>query len=117
VHIDRHILLECFSFNLTSSFSVAVTLRLIIRDQSGGELYRADLPVSASYSGLITWSAINMDVAAGTTLIFTAYLADGQTIQSRGGIYYSNADVDGVAGSTAYRYFASEISSDAALET
>jgi len=84
VLIDTSITLNSFAFDFTSRFDFAenpdgfgheVTLTLNIRDEFGVVLQTEQVVVPASYEGgWITWSNINMDVAANTTLIFTTYL-------------------------------------------
>jgi hypothetical protein len=84
VLIDSSITLNSFAFDFTSRFDYAenpdgfgheVTLTLNIRNDSGVILQTEQVVVSASYEGgWITWSNINMNVAANTTLIFSAYL-------------------------------------------
>jgi hypothetical protein len=84
VLIDSAITLNSFAFDFTSRFDYAenpdgfgheVTLTLNIRDDSGVIIQTEQVVVPASYEGgWITWSNINMNVAANTTLIFSAYL-------------------------------------------
>ena len=84
VLIDSAITLNSFAFDFTSRFDFAenpdgfgheVTLTLNIRDESGVIIQTEQVVVPASYQGgWITWSNINMNVAANTTLIFTTYL-------------------------------------------
>ncbi len=84
VLIDSAITLNSFAFDFTSRFDFPenpdgfgheVTLTLNIRDESGVILQTEQVVVPASYvGGWITWSNINMNVAANTTMIFTTYL-------------------------------------------
>ena len=84
VLIDTAIIINSFAYDFTSRFDYAenpdgfgheVTLTLNIRDESGIILQTEQAVVPASYEGgWITWSDMNMNVAANTTLIFTTYL-------------------------------------------
>jgi len=84
VLIDSAITINSFAYDFTSRFDFAenpdgfgheVTLTLNIRDESGVVLQTEQVVVPASYEGgWITWSDINMNVTANTTLIFTTYL-------------------------------------------
>jgi len=84
VLIDSAIILNSFAFDFTSRFDYVinpdgfgheVTLTLNIRNDTGVILQTEQVVVPASYEGgWITWSNINMNVAANTTLIFSAYL-------------------------------------------
>jgi len=84
VLIESDIILNSFSFNLTNPFDYsenpeyqghAVTLILNIRDISGTLIQTEQLDLPDTFSGgWVTWTNINLDVSADTTLIFTAYL-------------------------------------------
>jgi len=85
VLIESDIILNSFSFNLTNPFDYcenpeyqghAVTLILNIRDISGTLIQTEQLDLPDTFSGgWVTWTNINLNVRADTTLIFTAYLA------------------------------------------
>ena len=89
VLVDADILLESFSFYFTSWFDYAenpdtlghaVTLTLNIRDEAGAIQGTAAVDLPDTYNGgWVTWTGLNLDVTAGTTLIFTSYLNGAYT--------------------------------------
>ncbi len=104
VLIDSAITLNSFAFNFTSRFDFPenpdgfgheVTLTLNIRDESGVIIQTEQVVVPASYQGgWITWSNINMNVAANTTLIFTTYLVGAYDVNQ----YFTGHKSDANAG-------------------
>ena len=84
VLVDADILLESFSFYFASRFDYresptgvghAVTLTLDVRDDAGTILKTVTVDLADTFNfGWVTWTGIDLDVTAGTTLIFTAYL-------------------------------------------
>ncbi|HXV12684.1 MAG TPA: hypothetical protein VEC56_00630 [Candidatus Krumholzibacteria bacterium] len=122
VLIGASIVLESFSFHFERAFYVApntgdtghaVTLMLNVRDATGVILKTVQLDLPSSYSGgWATWTGIDMNVDAGTTLIFTTYLV---------GAYDSNQVTSGANGDVAAGYaggvrYTKESTSDAAME-
>ncbi|PKL35928.1 MAG: hypothetical protein CVV44_20650 [Spirochaetae bacterium HGW-Spirochaetae-1] len=123
VLIDQDIILESFSISMATPFANNVdsstgdvTLRLIIRNAGGVMLDSIDLVVPASYSGgWITWTPINMSVASGTTLIFTAYLVGGYDTNELTAYIDANLVTDSY--SNGRRYDINGAYTDAAMET
>ena len=84
VLVDTAILLESFSSYFATGFDYrenpadighAVTLTLDVRGDTGAVLKTVTLDLPDTYSGgWVTWTGIDVDVAAGTLLIFTSYL-------------------------------------------
>jgi hypothetical protein len=103
VLVDSDILLESFSFYFVWWFDYrdnpdgaghAVTLTLHVRDSAGTVLKTVTVDVDASFnSGWITWTGIDLDVTAGTTLIFTSCLNGAYDANQY--TNFQGADVDG----------------------
>jgi len=84
VLVDTDILLESFSFFFLLRFDYrenpdgtghAVTLTLDIRDDAGTVLKTVTVDLPDTYNGgWVTWTDIDLDVTAGTLLVFTSYL-------------------------------------------
>lgn len=75
--------LRSFSFYFTSPFNSAqnggaghaVTVILNVRSANGTILKTASANVASSFTGdWVTWTGLDLDVAANTTLIFSAYV-------------------------------------------
>ena len=104
VLIDSAITLNSFAFDFMGRFDYyqnptgfghEVTLTLNIRNDSGVILQTEQVVVPASYEGgWITWSNISMNVAANTTLIFSAYLVGAYDLNQ----YTSSNKCDANAG-------------------
>ncbi|MDZ7291770.1 MAG: alpha/beta hydrolase fold domain-containing protein [candidate division KSB1 bacterium] len=87
VLIDTAMTVRNFAFYFRGPFDYAanpegrghaVTLTLNVRDATGAILKTLPVAVADTFSaGWVTWSGINLAVAANTTLIFTCYLVGG----------------------------------------
>lgn len=84
VLVDTQMLVESFAFDFLLAFDFvenpagsghAVDLTLDVRDDAGNVLTTAVANVAASFtSGWVTWTNLDLNVSAGTLLIFTCYL-------------------------------------------
>ena len=122
VLIDTSIQLTDFSFYFDGRFDFAmnpdgfgheVTLTLNIRDSLGAILQTLQKIVPDTFQGgWITWSGINRDVAAYTTIIFTTYLNGAFDINQ----YTSSQACDFNAGYSGGVRYGKDDSSDAEME-
>ncbi len=84
VLIDKDMLVQNFSFYFVGPFDFTenpqgtgreVTLTLNVRESNGTIVKTLQTVVPASFTeGWVTWNGIDLDVQAGTSLIFTTYL-------------------------------------------
>ncbi len=122
VLIDTARTLNSFAFDFTGRFDYAenpdgfgheVTLTLNIRDELGVILQTEQVVIPASYEGgWITWSDINMNVDANTTMIFTVYLVGAYDLNQ----YRTGNKADGNAGYLEGERFSKVGISDADME-
>ncbi len=87
VLIDKAMTVESFAFHFGTSFDRArqpdnrgheVTLVLHVRDANGSVLESSSVTLPDTFAGgWVTWTGLTRTVAAGSTLIFTAYLLGG----------------------------------------
>ncbi|MDZ7291769.1 MAG: T9SS type A sorting domain-containing protein [candidate division KSB1 bacterium] len=109
VLIDTAMTVRNFAFYFRGPFDYAanpegrghaVTLTLNVRDATGAILKTLPVAVADTFSaGWVTWSGINLAVAANTTLIFTCYLVGGFDVNPYTASHGADANqgyVDGV---------------------
>jgi hypothetical protein len=122
VLVEEDIVLKSFSFAFDGRFDYSenpdfmghdVTLPLNVRDAAGVILKTVQLNVPASYNGgWVTWTGIDLNVDAGTTVIFTTYLIGAYDVNE-----FSNGhSSDLAAGYANGTRYVKQATSDAAME-
>ena len=123
VLVDRAMTVERFSFYYRGPFNLAtsadpvgepVTLVLNVRDATGEVLRTQTTDLPAPFGeDWVTWSGLDLDVPANTTLVFTAYLAGGYDVLQVNGGQVADADATYPGG----QGYAKDGTSDADMES
>lgn len=122
VLIDDDIVLESFSFAFETRFDYSenpdgtghdVTLPLNVRNEAGAVLKTVQLNLPASYAGgWATWTGIDLNVDAGTTLVFTTFLVGAYDTNE----YTNYHSADAAAGYANGARYTKQGASDAEME-